>query len=152
MKLCHIVAQAEDGTIGNNGSMPWRLPKELSNFKRLTLGYPVIMGRKTFESIPHTLSGRRSLVVSKNSEFSSVEAALLSCVRDKVVFIIGGKSIYEQTIDQVDVVFRTKVHACFPGSDTVLDPGFYDKFQVVSWESNGYMSDHSHSFTFEILV
>src|SRR3954467_9896360 len=105
--LSLLVAVARNGVIGRDNSLPWHLPEDLKRFKALTLGHPVIMGRKTFESILASLGkplpGRENVVVSRTpglqiegaSIASSVEGALAFCIGEPVVFVIGGGEIYK---------------------------------------------------------
>src|SRR5258705_13954760 len=103
MKIALIAAVAEDGTIGNAGKIPWHISDDLKRFKRLTLGHPVIMGRKTYESISKPLPGRRNIVLTHTATIAGVEcfagldAALKSC-GDETVFIIGGAEVYRAAL------------------------------------------------------
>lgn len=133
-----VVAVAENGVIGSEGDMPWRLSTDLKRFKALTLGKPIIMGRKTFESIGKPLPGRTSIVVTREPDWqhpgavpvSSIEAAL-DVARElaeaqnlEEVCIIGGGQIYTQTLALVDRLYVTQVHTN-PDGDTVfptIDP------------------------------
>lgn len=132
-----IVAMSKDNSIGKNGEIPWHLPEDLQHFKKLTMGHPVIMGRKTWESLPFKpLKGRRNMVVSRNPEyeapgaeiFTSVEEAIAACVSDEAPFIIGGEQIYKIAmpfatrliITEVDVKI-TDADAFFP----VIEEGMW---------------------------
>jgi dihydrofolate reductase len=121
-----VVAFAENRGIGYRGGLPWRLPSDLRRFRELTLGGTVLMGRKTYESLPDAyrpLPGRRNVVVSTNPGLAadgadvrdSIEAALADCGED--CFVIGGGSVYEQTLPLVQRVYATVVHDS-PLSDT----------------------------------
>ena len=126
-----IVAVARNGVIGRDGAMPWRLPTDLKHFKRRTLGMPVVMGRKTFESIGRALPGRRCIVVTRDAAYradgcevaAGVESALaLAASGDpERVCVIGGAEIYRQTMDRADRLVVTEVDAT-PEGDTVLPP------------------------------
>ncbi|HCF79510.1 MAG TPA: diacylglycerol kinase, partial [Glaciecola sp.] len=97
-----IVAMAHNRIIGADNDMPWHLPADLQHFKRTTMGKPVVMGRKTYESIGKALPGRHNIVITTNSEYTlddasvvySVEEALALCAQEEEVMIIGGGSIY----------------------------------------------------------
>lgn len=104
MEIIIIAAMARNRVIGKNGKMPWHIPEELSLFKKTTMGYPMIMGRKTFESFPAPLPGRRHIVLSRNKSYSplggepaqSMADALKLCGQAEKVFLIGGADIFEQ--------------------------------------------------------
>jgi dihydrofolate reductase len=122
--LAIVVAYAENRAIGYRGGLPWRLPSDLRRFRELTIGHTVLMGRRTFESLPDAhrpLRERRNVVVSANPDFvargaevhASLDAALATCAGD--CFAIGGASIYEQTLPRADRIYATHVEASPPG-------------------------------------
>src|SRR2546422_8660615 len=100
-KIYLVAAVAANGVIGRNGQLPWRLPEDLKHFKRLTFGHPVIMGRRTWESLGRALPGRDNIVVTRTAGYeapgaavaSSLEAALALCAGESVVFVIGGLEV-----------------------------------------------------------
>ena len=110
--LSMIVAMAHNRIIGADNDMPWHLPADLQHFKRTTMGKPVVMGRKTYESIGKALPGRHNIVITTNSEYTlddasvvySVEEALALCAQEEEVMIIGGGSIYALLIDHTDTL------------------------------------------------
>lgn len=123
-RLALIAAVAANGVIGADNALPWRLPEDLKRFKALTLGHPVIMGRKTFESIGRPLPGRRNIVVSRNREYAaagcevaaSLEAALKSCRNGSdEVFVIGGAQIYAEALPLAQRLYLTEIRAEFAG-------------------------------------
>ncbi len=101
-RLNLIVAVARNGVIGRNGALPWRLPEDLAHFKRTTMGSPIIMGRKTWESIGRPLPGRRNIVVSRSKNLAAngaeiaadLDAALALCADATEAFVIGGAQLY----------------------------------------------------------
>lgn len=124
MKLAIIVAAARNGVIGNNNQLPWHLPQDLKYFKSITLGKPVIMGRKTYESIGRPLPGRTNIVVTRNTDWqvdgvvvvNSLEQALVEARRALAenievseAMIIGGAEIYRSALPLVDRVYLTQV-------------------------------------------
>ncbi len=123
-----VVAVAENGVIGRDGALPWRLPDDLKRFKQTTLGKPVLMGRKTWDSIGRPLPGRRNIVLSTKPGFTaagadtfpSLEAALASCAGDPEVMVIGGAEIYRMALPLATRIHLTRVHAA-PDGDTFLD-------------------------------
>jgi dihydrofolate reductase len=123
LKVVLVVAVALNGVIGRNGRLPWRLRSDLAHFRRLTMGKPVIMGRKTYASIAKPLAGRTNIVVSRNQDFGaagilvapSVEAALAAGRGDALrrgadeIAVIGGAEIYRQTVEKADRLVITRV-------------------------------------------
>ncbi len=126
--LSLIVAMAKNRVIGHENKMPWHLPAELAYFKRVTTGHPIIMGRKTFESIGRPLPHRRNIVVSRNINFrtdgvevsTSLEAALALCPDDNP-FVIGGGTLYAEALTLADTLYVTEIDAELTG-DTFFPP------------------------------
>lgn len=123
-RLSLIAAVAANGVIGSDNALPWRLPEDLKRFKALTLGHPVIMGRRTHESIGRPLPGRRNIVVSRNAAFSaagcetaaSLEAAIAACAGTAdEIFVIGGAQIYAEALPLAERLYLTEIGAEFPG-------------------------------------
>jgi len=110
-----IAAMANNRTIGLNNTMPWHMPADLMHFKSITLSHPVLMGRKTYQSIGKALPGRRNIVISRDPAFHLEDAevfnrlddALNSCVDNEEVMIIGGSNIYEQMLDRAHRLYLT---------------------------------------------
>src|SRR5688572_8763162 len=126
MKLGLIYARARNGVIGKDNALPWRLPEDMAHFKQVTMGCPVIMGRKTWESIPakfRPLPGRRNIVVTRQSGWQaegaevspSVEHAIALCEAAPHVWVIGGAQVYAQTLDRAEVAEVTEIDADFEG-------------------------------------
>src|SRR3954463_14227760 len=105
-KIYLVAAVASNGVIGKDGHLPWHLPEDLKHFKRLTLGHPIIMGRRTWESLPGALPGRENIVVSRNDAFEAsgaagakaLEAAIACCPGESVAFVIGGTSLFAEAL------------------------------------------------------
>lgn len=122
MSLNIIVAMTKDRVIGKDGTLPWRIPEDMKLFKRHTMGHPVIMGRTTYESIPEKfrpLPGRDNLVISSTMPESD-EIEVYRCVEDALstvvdAFVIGGASVYEQTLDHADRLYISEVKGEFEG-------------------------------------
>ena len=123
MKLYHIVAVADGGVIGKDGKLPWHFSSDLKYFKKTTMGCTLIMGRKTFESIGQKpLPGRENFVLSRHKKmeaenlrfFDSFEKALAE-VKTEKAFIIGGGELFRHTLDKIDGIFLTRIHAPFEG-------------------------------------
>ena len=156
--LALIVAVAENGVIGRDGGMPWRLPDELRHFKRTTLGHCLIMGRKTWESLPGALPGRTSIVVTRSTDYRADEALVANDLDGAIALarergddepvVAGGRALYEQALPLATRVWRTVVHAAVDG-----DVHFPD------WETRGWQRTsadehpaddrHPHAFTIE---
>ena len=136
MKISLIVAMARNHAIGLNGQMPWHLPADLKHFRAVTMGYPIIMGRKTFEAIGKPLPGRRNLVISSNPEFKAegvevfnqIQTAIDQCNDLEQVFVIGGATLYEALLDRADYLFLTEIDQDFEG-DT-----FFPQFDRKEWQ------------------
>ncbi|GMN14840.1 dihydrofolate reductase [Altererythrobacter sp. MTPC7] len=127
-----IYARAANGTIGKGGKLPWHIPEDLKRFKALTLGKPMIMGRKTFESLPGILPGRRHIVLTRRDSFEaegaqivrSVPAALAAAREDDPdtdIAIVGGSAVYDVFRPRADRIELTQIHADFAG-DTFMKP------------------------------
>ncbi|MBO6538546.1 MAG: dihydrofolate reductase [Rhizobiaceae bacterium] len=155
MTISIIVAIAENGVIGANNDMPWRLSTDLKRFKALTTGKPIIMGRKTWESFPkRPLPNRRNMVVTRNREYDAPEAELFSSLDEAFdaagddVWVLGGGEIYAQALPRVDELHVTHVEAAISG-DTVfpqIDPKIWCKVSeeaVPAGEKDDYATRYT---------
>lgn len=155
-ELAIIVARARNAIIGRNNTLPWRLRDDLQQFKRRTLGSPMIMGRKTWESLPGLLPGRRHIVISRQPDYhaegatvaDSLEAALAACADAERVFVIGGSQIYVQAIDLADVLWITEIDAEVEG-DASFPEFDRDWFREVSREH--FAASESNEYAFDIV-
>lgn len=123
-----IYARAANGAIGLGGDLPWRLPADLKHFKALTLGKPMIMGRKTFESLPGLLPGRRHIVLTRDAGWAAPGAETAATLEDALalagdgtVAIIGGAAVFEAFLPLASRVELTQIHADYQG-DTFMPP------------------------------
>ena len=153
-----IVAASTNNVIGRGGSLPWHLPDDLKNFKRLTTGKPIIMGRKTYESIGRPLPDRQNIVITRDPGYeapgcdvaASPEAAMALVTGASEMMIIGGSAVYETLLPLADRVYLTRVHAdiegdvCFP----VLDDAEWEQLSV---EPHGSDERHAHAFDFAVF-
>jgi dihydrofolate reductase len=122
-RITLIVARARNGVIGRDGKLPWRLPEDLAFFKRTTMGQPIVMGRRTWESIGRPLPGRRSIVVSQQAGFvaagaevvPSLDEALRLCAGSEEMFVIGGAQLYAEALPSADRLIVTEIDADFEG-------------------------------------
>jgi len=159
MMLSIIVAMANDRVIGLNNQMPWHLPADLAWFKKNTLNKPVIMGRKTFESIGRPLPNRHNIIISRTPQHSdnenitwvtSLEQALDLTQHNEEVFIIGGGNIYLQALPKVARLYLTHIDAKLDG-DTRFPKYHPEKWQHVFVESHQADDKNPYQYTFEIL-
>ena len=158
MKLSLIVAVAENGVIGHNNQLIWHLPNDLKQFKRLTTGHCIIMGRKTFESIGKPLPNRTSIIISRNTDFqiegcitvSSLENAILEAkkIETEEAFIIGGAEIYRLALPIVDKIYLTEVHHEYEG-DT-----FFPEIDKMIWQEThreDFETDEKHLVNYSFV-
>ena len=119
MKISLIVAMAKNRVIGIENRLPWHLPADLKKFRKITMGSPILMGRKTFESIGRPLPGRTNIIITNNPNYSqpeclvfnSTHAALeYACHKNHEIFIIGGASFYEFMLPKADVIYITEIN------------------------------------------
>lgn len=151
-----IVAATKDGVIGKNGDLPWRIPSDLSYFKRMTMGKKMIMGRRTFESLPGMLKGRELIVLTRSEDYKvpdgvklihSLEDVLDYENLDEEVFIIGGGEIFRKFIPKCNKLYITWVNRSFEG-DTYFPLEMIEGFKEVSREdATDEVSGISVSFT-----
>ena len=155
-----IYAASENDVIGKDNDIPWRLSADLKRFKRLTIGHPIIMGRKTFESLGRPLPKRRNLVITRNTSFQaegteifhSLEAALAACSQEAEAFIIGGAGLFAESIEKemVDAIFFTRVHADIDG-DVFFPLPEGDPWKITEVESNQADEKNEYAFTYITL-
>lgn len=155
MIISIIAAMDDNRLIGSNNGLPWHLPADFKHFKEITMGKPVVMGRKTFESIGKALPGRKNVVISR-SGFSadgvvvvnSIEAALSELEEVEEVMIIGGANIYEQTINNADRMYLTHVKAQCEGD------AWFPEYNQSEWLITGqasFQADEKNNYAFEII-
>lgn len=158
MRLSLIVAASDNGCIGRDGDLPWRLPEDLKRFKQVTMGKPIIMGRKTYESIGRPLPGRTNIVVTRQPGYEapgcsvvhSLAEALQVAASDPAeeAFVIGGAALYADALPQADVLHLTRVHAIVEG-DVYLPPVPWETFELTASEAHPPDERHAHPYTFE---
>ncbi len=158
MKLSLVVAMARNGVIGRDGSLPWHLPADLKRFRAITLGKPIVMGRRTHESIGRALPGRRNIVLSRAPDyraadcevFNSLDAALAALRDEAEVMIVGGAALYAEALPRADRLFITEVDAELAGD--VIFPDF-DRaaWREVGREAHGADASHAHDYCFRQL-
>jgi len=160
MRISFIVAKAENNVIGINNTLPWHLKDDLQNFKKITMGHHILMGRKTFESIGKALPGRMSLVISNTPQanlsnvfwFNSIFRAIKQAERsgETELFIIGGEKIFKYALSLVDRIYLTEVKGDIKG-DVFFPPLSLKNWKKVSEQEFSKNADNDHDFTFKIL-
>lgn len=157
MEVALIAALARNGVIGRDGDLPWRLPKDLARFKKLTSGHCVVMGRKTWESIGRPLPKRTNIVVSRSLQTrddillaGSLDEAL-SLARESAAscaYVIGGARLYQEALARAERLELTRVHAEVEGD--VSFPAFDEAaYRIVRSEEHPADERHEHAFCFE---
>lgn len=157
-----IVAAAENGVIGRRGQLPWRLPADLQHFKALTLGHPIVMGRRTFDSIGKALPGRPNLVLTSHPAWpapagvlvahSLPEALALAAAQPggEEICVIGGGEIYRQALPAADVVHLTEVHTTVPDGDA-----FFPTLSPTEWREETrqrHPADERHAVAYSFVT
>jgi dihydrofolate reductase len=166
MRRSLLVAVSAGGVIGRQGALPWRLSADLKRFKRLTLGHPLIMGRKTLESIGRLLPGRTTIVITRQPAWRpvwltdeaaanlriahSLEEALRLAAGDDEVFVIGGGEIYRLALPHADRIYRTLVEADVEG-DAFFPELSPDTWQIVWEERHAADEQNEYDYRFQIL-
>ena len=159
MRISFIVAKSENNVIGRDNDLPWHLKDDLQNFKKVTMGHHILMGRKTFESIGKALPGRMSLVISNephaNSEnilwFNSIFRAIKQAERngETELFIIGGEKIFRSSLSLIDRIYLTEVHAVVAGNV------FFPALSLKNWKKiskQSFSKSEKNEFDFSIQV
>lgn len=151
-----IVAVASNGAIGKQQDLLCHLPNDLKRFKVITLGHTIVMGRRTFESLPKgALPGRTNVVVTRNADASwdntvvvnSIEEVLADSA-DKELFVIGGGMLYKQTLDRADRLYITHIHHEFPEADTFFPEVNYDEWIEIEREEHQADERHPYDYSF----
>jgi len=157
MRISLVVALAANGVIGRDNGLPWHLPADLQHFKRITMGKPILMGRKTWEAIGRPLPGRTSIVITRNTGYRapgcivthSIEAALQAAAeRGDEAMVIGGAEFYCQLLPRTDTIYLTRIQAGFEG-DT-----FFPVLQESEWrevESDDYEPDEKNPWRYSFI-
>lgn len=156
MIISMIAAMAKDRVIGKDNQMPWHLPADFAWFKRCTLGKPVVMGRKTYESIGRPLPGRQNIVISRDANLAiegvttvtSIEQALEAAGEVDEVMIIGGGAIYKACLPQADKLYVTYIDAQIEG-DTQF-PHWGDMFEET--HSENYVADEKNAYDMKFVI
>ncbi|HAJ91173.1 MAG TPA: type 3 dihydrofolate reductase [Gammaproteobacteria bacterium] len=155
MKISIVVAMDTKGVIGRDNGLPWHLPADLQHFKRTTMGKPILMGRKTHESIGRPLPGRTNIVITRDSGYRadgcvvvhSIESALEAAGAQDEIMVIGGAEFYRQVLPRTDTIYLTRIHESFDGDTCFPDLDDADWREV---ERSDHTADgknpHDYSF------
>lgn len=157
MRLSAIVAMSKNRVIGKNNLLPWYLPADLKHFKEITLGKPILMGRKTFESIGRPLPGRLNIVITRNINYKapgcvvmySIDAALASISENEEAFIIGGAALFSQLLPRIERLYLTIIHEDFKGD------AFFPEINENEWreiESSHHEPDEKNLYHFSFIT
>ena len=163
IKLCLIMARAENGTIGAENSLPWHISSDLKNFKLLTMGRPVIMGRKTFESMGKPLKGRTNIVITRQDGWTAPGTTVVYDVKDALkaardqatadgvdeIMVIGGAEIYARLLNDADRIYLTEVHRRYDGDAWFTAP---DKTQWNETSRERFAPDDEGGPSYSFVV
>ena len=148
-----VAAVAANGIIGKDGKLPWHLPEDLQHFKRVTMGHPVIMGRKTWQSLKGPLPGRENIVITRQAGYaapgaavaSSLEAALALCAGEKVACVIGGEQVFKDALPIATDLVMTEIKQDFPGDTQFPD---YDRSRWQEKQREAHTAANGTRFDF----
>ena len=148
-----VAAVAANGIIGAKGELPWRLAEDLKHFKRITMGHPIIMGRRTWESLRGALPGRDNIVVTRRAGYeapgaavaNSLEAALALCVGEPLVFVIGGSQLFAESLPIAAGLVMTEIHQDFEGDTRFPD---YDRSRWRESQRERHVAADGMAFDF----
>lgn len=157
MHITAIVAMSENRAIGNNNQLPWHLPADLRHFKQITLGKPILMGRKTFQSIGRSLPGRTNIILTQDKNFTaenciivhSIESALSTVKNQPELCVIGGAELFRQMLPFTQRIYLTIIHHDF-SADT-----FFPELNKNEWkeiERVDHFSDEKNIYPYSFLI
>jgi dihydrofolate reductase len=155
MKISIIVAMAANHVIGHENRLPWHLPADLQHFKQITMGKPILMGRKTYESIGRPLPGRTNIVITRDESYTaegcvvvhSMEEAMQAAGDSDEVMVIGGAEFYQQALPQADALYLTLVEGEFEG-DAFFPEINEDEWREVERSDFGSDEKNPHAYSF----
>ncbi len=159
MKISLIVAMSKNRVIGKDGGIPWRLSDDQKNFRKVTMGHPIIMGRKTHESIGRPLDGRLNIVLTRDENYEAEGCRVVHSLDEAIdtsgdtteVFIIGGEAIYEMCLPQTDRIYLSQIQANIDG-DTFFPMLDMNEWHISYQESHSDTDDkHTYPYIYYIL-
>ena len=159
MIISIITAMDENRLIGKDNGLPWKLPADLQFFKKVTMGKPVIMGRKTFESIGRPLPGRRNIIITRDSSYTvdsvetvtSLDDAIFAVADVDEAMVIGGANIYQQFLDRADRLYMTRVHGSFDG-DAWFPEVDFSNWSLVENEEHKADEKNECDYSFQVYA
>ncbi|MEC7875210.1 MAG: type 3 dihydrofolate reductase [Pseudomonadota bacterium] len=157
MQLSIIVAMDKNRVIGKDGTLPWHISSDLKNFKKITMGKPILMGRKTHESIARPLPGRENIILTKNQNYFSegcvvknnLDEVFSYCEKVTELMVMGGATLYEQTLDKAEKLYVTEVRASIDG-DTFFPE--YDPDQWTEIAKDSFKADENNEYDYSFTV
>ena len=156
-RLTLIAARARNGVIGRNNQMPWKIPGEQAYFKRMTMGHPIVMGRKTWASIGRPLPGRRNIVITRDHAYSAIGADVVGSLDEALslageadeIFVIGGGQLYAEAMSRASRLMLTEIDADFDG-DTFMPPPDRAQWRETSREHHPPAGDRAFGYSFVV--
>lgn len=157
MQLIAVVAMSDNRVIGKNHQLPWHMPADMRRFKALTMGRPILMGRRTYESLRRPLPGRCNVVITRDSLYqapgcvvvTSIEAALAAVSYSEEIFVIGGQHLYQNTLHLIKRIYLTVIHGNFDG-DT-----HFPELNMADWkevEKVNHKADEENPYDYTFLT
>ncbi len=156
-RLTLIAARARNSVIGRNNQMPWKIPGEQAYFKRMTMGHPIVMGRKTWESIGRPLPGRRNIVITRDRAYSAIGADVVGSLDEALslagaadeIFVIGGGQLYAEAMSRASRLLLTEIDADFDG-DTFMPAPDRTQWRETSREHHPPAGDRGYGYSFVV--
>jgi dihydrofolate reductase len=159
MNISLVVAAATNNAIGKEGQMPWHLPNDMKHFKNVTWGMPVVMGRKTFDSLGKPLPGRKNIVITRQQGWSAEGTVAVKNIEDALfvarqadvheVMVIGGGEIYKALFEKAKRIYLTRVHA-EPEADTFFPVIHPDQWHLVSQQNHEADEKNDYNYSFQV--
>lgn len=157
MRFSIIVAMDLNRTIGKDGDLPWYIPSDLKRFKKITMGKPIVMGRKTHESIGRALPGRKNIILTRKNNYTANDCTVLNSKKEIIshventdeIMIIGGAEIYKLFLDEVSRIYLTKINAKTEGNT------FFPFFLLDDWDTTlnePHMTDEKNNYNYNFIV
>ena|SRR3989338_6130186 len=157
MIISLIVAIGKNNVIGNKNSLPWSLPADMKHFKELTSGKPIVMGRKTFESIGKPLPNRKNIIITRDRDYKaegcivvhSLNESLKAAKGNQEVMVIGGSQVYKEFLPKVDKMYLTLIDADFDGDV------YFPKYDIKEWEEESYeehVRDNENPYDYKFIA
>jgi len=159
MKISLVVAMSKNRVIGKDGDIPWKLSDDQKNFRKITMDHPIIMGRKTHESIGRPLDGRLNIILTRDQNYKAQDCTVVHTLDEAIktsgdveeVFIIGGEAIYEMCLPQTDRIYLSKVQVNIDG-DTFFPELDMNDWTIIQQESHLETDDkHTYPYNYYIL-